>query len=74
MCGGVFASPPTSHIVKAIKHISNPLGVLVVIKNYTGDIVNFECAASYSITNGINVKTLVVNDDIAFMDKDPSRK
>ena len=44
VCGGVFASPPTKHIIKAIEHLNHGSGVLVIIKNYTGDIINFESA------------------------------
>ena len=47
--------------------------VIIIIKNYTGDIINFESAAAYANAKGIKVKTLIVNDDIAFIDEDPSR-
>jgi dihydroxyacetone kinase len=74
VCGGVFASPSTKSIIEAIEYLKNPKGILLIIKNYTGDIMNFESAALRCSKQGINIKTLVVNDDIAFMEKDPERK
>ena len=43
-------------------------GVLVIIKNYTGDVINFELASNIARAKGIKVKTLIVGDDIAFIE------
>jgi dihydroxyacetone kinase len=48
--------------------------VLVIIKNYTGDIINFESAVQVCQFKGMKVRSLVVNDDIAFFDTDNERK
>lgn len=74
VCGGVFASPSTKSIIEAVEYLNNPNGVLLIIKNYTGDIMNFESAALRCSKNAVNVRTLVVNDDIAFIESDPERK
>lgn len=60
--------------METIEYLQNPKGLLLIIKNYTGDIMNFESAALRCSKTGIKVKTLVVNDDIAFIEKDPERK
>lgn len=48
--------------------------MLVIIKNYTGDIINFESAIQWCTLRGIKAHSLVVNDDIAFIDTDKERK
>ncbi len=45
-------------------------GVLLIIKNYTGDILNFELAAGFARSKGLKVKTLTVADDVAFVQAD----
>jgi dihydroxyacetone kinase len=70
VCGGVFASPSTEEVFMAIQHAATPHGVLVVIKNYTGDVINFTLAASYAEAKGIKCKILIVGDDISFIESD----
>lgn len=65
VCGGVFASPPYQEVLEGIAQVANENGVLVIIKNYTGDIINFELAADIARSKGIKVKTLHVQDDVS---------
>ncbi len=65
VCGGVFASPSYQDVLRAILQVENEKGVLVVVKNYTGDCINFELAADVARTKGVNVMTLHVADDIS---------
>ncbi|KAL4512388.1 hypothetical protein ABPG72_005390 [Tetrahymena utriculariae] len=66
VCGGVFASPSHKEVLTAILNVPNQQGVLLIIKNYTGDIINFELAASLARTRGVQVETIVVGEDAAF--------
>lgn len=63
--GAVYTSPAADIIYEAIKSVGTPQGVLMVIKNYTGDIMNFEMAADMAEMDGIPVKQVVVQDDVA---------
>lgn len=63
--GAVYTSPAADIIYEAIKAVGTPQGVLMVIKNYTGDIMNFEMAADMADMDGIPVKQVVVQDDVA---------
>ena len=66
--GAVFTSPTPDQILPAITAADSGAGVLLVVKNYTGDILNFETAAELAQVEGINVATVVVNDDVAVED------
>jgi len=66
--GNVFSSPPMDQIVRAIKEVDGGKGVFMVIKNYTGDIINFQLAAEEASNAGIQVESVVVKDDIAVTD------
>jgi phosphoenolpyruvate---glycerone phosphotransferase subunit DhaK len=68
VCGEVFTSPTPDQIFEAIKAVDSGKGVLLIIKNYTGDIMNFEMAAEIAEAEGINVAKVVVNDDVAVED------
>ena len=68
VAGAVFTSPTPDQIYEGIKAIANDAGVLMVIKNYTGDVMNFEMAAEMAEADGILVKQVVVNDDVAVKD------
>lgn len=68
VAGEVFTSPTPDQVFEGIKAVDNGAGVLLVIKNYTGDIMNFEMAAELAEAEGINVKQVVVNDDVAVED------
>ncbi|MGH4051126.1 MAG: dihydroxyacetone kinase subunit DhaK [Clostridium sp.] len=65
VAGAVFTSPTPDPIYEAIKAVSAGCGVLLVVKNYTGDIMNFEMASEMAEMDGIIVETVVVNDDVA---------
>lgn len=65
IAGAVFTSPTPDQVYEAIKAVDSGKGVLLVIKNYTGDVMNFEMAKEMAEMEGINVATVVVNDDVA---------
>ena len=68
VCGEVFTSPTPDQVFEAIKISDQGAGVLLIIKNYTGDVMNFEMAAEMAEMEGIKVEKLVVDDDIAIED------
>ena len=68
VAGAVFTSPTPDQVYEGIKAIATDAGVLMVIKNYTGDVMNFEMAADMARDEGINVAQVVVNDDVAVKD------
>lgn len=63
--GEVFTSPTPDQILEAIKVADQGKGVLLIVKNYTGDILNFEMAKDLAEIEGIRSEIVVVNDDIA---------
>lgn len=63
--GDVFTSPATDAVLAAIRASAGPAGALLVVKNYTGDRLNFGLAAELAIADGIPVETVVVADDVA---------
>ena len=63
--GSVFASPSVEQIAAAIRNANNGNGVLCVIGNYGGDVMNFEMASEIVGSEGIKTKTVIVADDIA---------
>ena len=63
--GSVFASPSVDQIASAIRNADNGNGVLCVIGNYGGDVMNFEMACEIVNSEGIKTKTIIVADDIA---------
>ena len=65
VCGEVFTSPTPDQVYEAIKEVNGGNGVLLVIKNYTGDVMNFEMAKEMAEMDGIEVDYVVVNDDVA---------
>ena len=68
VAGAVFTSPTPDQIYEGIKAIATDAGVLMVVKNYTGDVMNFEMAAEMAEMEGITVKYVVTNDDVAVKD------
>jgi dihydroxyacetone kinase-like protein len=66
--GEVFTSPTPMPIVGATKAADGGAGVLHIVKNYTGDVLNFETAADLAGAEGITVRAVVVNDDVAVQD------
>lgn len=68
VAGDVFTSPTPDAVFEAIKAVDSGNGILLIIKNYTGDIMNFEMAAEMAEAEGIEVEKVVVNDDVAVED------
>jgi len=66
--GEVFTSPVPDQIVIATTAVSGGAGVLHVVKNYTGDVLNFQMAAELAADDAIEVASVVVNDDVAVQD------
>ncbi|WP_026459383.1 dihydroxyacetone kinase subunit DhaK [Schaalia vaccimaxillae] len=66
--GAVFTSPTPDPILEATKAADRGAGVLHIIKNYTGDVLNFETAAEMAEMEDIEVRAVVVNDDVAVED------
>lgn len=66
--GAVFTSPVPDQILVATQAVHGGAGVLYIIKNYTGDLMNFEMAAELAAAEGINVASVVINDDVAVED------
>lgn len=65
IAGAVFTSPTPDQILEAIKKADQGAGVFMVVKNYSGDIMNFEMAQELAEMEGIEVASVVVDDDIA---------
>ncbi len=65
VCGDVFTSPSTDAVLAAIRAVGGGAGVLLIVKNYTGDRLNFGLAAEIARTEGIPVEMVVVADDVA---------
>lgn len=65
IAGAVFTSPTPDQILEAIKAADQGVGVFMVVKNYSGDIMNFEMAQELAEMEGIEVASVVVDDDIA---------
>lgn len=66
--GAVFTSPTPEPILEATKAVDGGAGVLHIVKNYTGDVLNFETAAELADADGIAVRSVVVVDDVAVED------
>lgn len=66
--GEVFTSPSVDQVYEGIKAVDSGKGVFLVIKNYTGDVLNFEMAAELAEAEGIDVAQVIVNDDVAVED------
>jgi dihydroxyacetone kinase-like protein len=63
--GAVFTSPVPDQMLAATKAVDGGAGVLHIVKNYTGDVMNFEMAAELAAAEGIEVAAVVTNDDVA---------
>lgn len=68
VCGDVFASPSQIQVYKALQHVATDKGVLMIIKNYSGDMMNFQNGAALATEDGIKVDYVKVADDIAVKD------
>lgn len=65
VCGSVFTSPTPDKVYEAIKAVKSDKGVLLIIKNYSGDVMNFEMARDMAEMDGIKVESVIVDDDVA---------
>jgi triose/dihydroxyacetone kinase / FAD-AMP lyase (cyclizing) len=63
--GEVFTSPSSDSVFAAIKAVSGEPGAVLVVKNYTGDRLNFGLAAEMALAEGISVEMVIVDDDVA---------
>jgi len=66
--GEVFTSPSVDQVYAAIKAVHSGYGVCLIVKNYTGDVMNFEMAAELATADGIEVELVIVKDDVAVED------
>ncbi len=66
--GDVFAAPPFDYVHETTRMLASPKGVLLLVNNYTGDKMVFEMAQEMSSAEGIEVKTLFINDDVSVED------
>ncbi|NLE83029.1 MAG: dihydroxyacetone kinase subunit DhaK [Chloroflexi bacterium] len=66
--GAVFTSPTPDQMLEATKAVDGGAGVLHIVKNYTGDVMNFEMAADMARDEGIEVESVLVDDDVAVED------
>ncbi|TLM75465.1 dihydroxyacetone kinase subunit DhaK [Pseudarthrobacter sp. NamB4] len=66
--GAVFTSPTPDQILPATLAVNAGAGVVHIVKNYTGDVLNFETAAELAEAEGVSVRTVLVNDDVAVED------
>lgn len=65
VCGDVFASPSVDAVLAGILAVTGPAGCLLIVKNYTGDRLNFGLAAERARAFGLNVNMVIVGDDVA---------
>ncbi|MDN3955833.1 dihydroxyacetone kinase subunit DhaK [Sporolactobacillus laevolacticus] len=68
VAGDIFTSPTPDQIYEAIKAVDRGKGVLLVIKNYSGDVMNFDMAKEMAEMEGIEIASVIVNDDVAVED------
>jgi phosphoenolpyruvate---glycerone phosphotransferase subunit DhaK len=66
--GAVFTSPTPDQMLEATKAVNGGAGVVHIVKNYTGDIMNFEMAADLAKAEGIEIESVVIDDDVAVKD------
>lgn len=66
--GEVFTSPTPDQMLEATKAVDGGAGVLHIVKNYTGDVLNFEMAAELAAADGVDVEAVVIDDDVAVQD------
>jgi dihydroxyacetone kinase-like protein len=66
--GEIFTSPVPDQMLEATKNVDGGAGVLHIVKNYTGDVMNFEMAAELAMAEDISVESVVIDDDVAVQD------
>lgn len=65
VCGDIFSSPSCANIIKAIEKTYTENGTILIVKNYTGDVINFSMACELFKSQGKKVEMLIVDDDIS---------
>ena len=73
VCGDIFASPTVDAVLAGILAVTGPSGCLLIVKNYTGDRLNFGLAAERARQFGLNVEIVIVDDDVALPDLPQAR-
>lgn len=73
VCGDIFASPSVEAVLNAILYVTGEAGCLLIVKNYTGDRLNFGLAAEKAKKLGYQVEMVIVNDDISIEDSKQPR-
>lgn len=73
VCGDVFASPSVDAVLAGILAVTGPAGCLLIVKNYTGDRLNFGLAAERARSFGLRVSMVIVDDDVALPDLPQAR-
>ncbi len=68
VAGEIFSSPPPDHVAEAARAVDGGAGVLLIVKNYTGDVMNFGMARQELEEEGIEVASVLVKDDVAVED------
>ncbi|WP_342838512.1 dihydroxyacetone kinase subunit DhaK [Pyrobaculum sp.] len=71
--GATFTSPTVPQVLAAIKEVATSAGVLVIIKNYSGDVMNFTSAVKMAQAQGIKADYVIVNDDVSISEKERRR-
>jgi len=66
--GEIFTSPTPDQMFEAAKKVHSNAGFLFIVKNYTGDVMNFEMAADMARTEGMKVQNIIIDDDVAVKD------
>jgi dihydroxyacetone kinase-like protein len=66
--GAVFTSPTPDAVQAAVTATTGDAGALLIVKNYTGDVLNFETAAELAAADGLEVRSVVIDDDVAVKD------
>jgi len=66
--GDVFAAPPMDYVYETTKLLASPKGVLLLVNNYTGDRMVFDMAQEMSAADGVDVRTLFIDDDVSVQD------
>jgi dihydroxyacetone kinase-like protein len=66
--GDVFAAPPSDYVYETVKLVASDKGVLLLVNNYTGDRMAFEMAEELAQADGVDARTLFIDDDVAVQD------
>src|SRR3954467_3866429 len=66
--GDVFAAPPMDYVYETTKLLASEKGVLLLVNNYTGDRMAFDMSQELSTADGLNVRTLIIDDDVSVKD------